>query len=303
MHKSLQLLLEFLRLKSKIQTGRNVIQNGKYVLKIHNNVTEAIYEHSILSEIKYTNPFTFKAPDVFKLLKTQSHGVIVMEYIAGYNLYSYTMRFLLFGISDTIKTFYKLGKAVRELHSNSFKVLRNSSLPSTSVELMSEIVKLSEKLASWGLIDRELFNAIINTVKEIELTDEIFLPVSLHGELYFNHILVLDDKLVLIDFHNAQRGPLYFDLAMFCISLYVSLIFSFNAKKLIPLMEVFLRGYFGKDLNARLMTSLKIAVLYLILREMLIYIRDLYVAKSLLARFIIIFRIKRLKLAIKRLFC
>jgi hypothetical protein len=212
------------------------------------------------------------------------------------------MRFLLFGTSDTIKTFYKLGKAIRELHSNNFKGLRNGSLPSTSVELMSEIVKLSEKLASWGLIERDLFNAIINTVKEIELTDEIFLPVSLQGELYFTHILVLDDKLVLIDFHNAQRGPLYFDLAMFCISLYVSLIFSFSAKKLIPLMEVFLRGYFGKDLNARLMTSLKIAVLYLILREMLTYVRDLYVAKSLLARLIIIFRIKRLKLAIKRLF-
>jgi fructosamine-3-kinase len=301
-YKSLQLLLEFLRLKSKTQTGRNVIKIGKYVLKIHNNVTEATYEYSILSQINYTNPITFKAPDVFKLLKTQSHGVIVMKYIVGYDLYSYIMRFLLFGTSDVIKTFYKLGKAVRALHSIDFKGLRSNSLPSTSAELMSEIVKLSEKLALWRLIDRELFNAIINIVKEIELADEIFLPVSLHGELYFTHMLVPDSKFVLFDFHNAQRGPLYFDLAMFCISLYVSLIFSFSAQRLIPLMEAFLRGYFGKDLNARFMRSLKIAELYVALREMLTYVRDLYVENSLLTRLIIMLRIKRLKLAIKRLF-
>ena len=105
---------------------------------------------------------------------------------------------------------------------------------------------------------------------------------------------------MLFDLHNAQRGASYFDLAMLSISLYVSLTFPPQAlKRFTPLIEALLKGYYGKDLNAEIIKSMKLAELYIALREILVYARTLHAKVSLITSFLTMLKIKRLKVAIK----
>jgi tRNA A-37 threonylcarbamoyl transferase component Bud32 len=292
--------LEFLRLKFKTLTGRNIIKIQEYVIKIYNDITECAYEHDVLSKIALSKPITFKVPKIFNFLKTQSYAALIMEYILGRHLDNYIVNFLLYGNSNAVKIFYQLGKAVRELHNMNLSGLRNSSLPSSCSELKHEIAELSKVLVAWKVIDHRLFNIILKCLEKANPTDEIFLSVSLHGELYFTHILVQDGKIVLIDFHNAQRGPSYFDLATLSISLYVSLTLAFSTlKRLTFLIEAFLVGYYGKTLNSTIIRSLKLAELYLALREILTCAKTLCFENSPAIKFIAILKIRRLRKVIK----
>jgi Ser/Thr protein kinase RdoA (MazF antagonist) len=224
-----------------------------------------------------------------------------MEYVAGRRLDNYILDFLLYNNLDAVRIFYWLGKAVRELHNLDIGGLRNSFFPLSRFELKDEIVKLSKKLVALKIIDDNILGAISGILKKVDIADEIFFNVNLHGEFYFTHILVQDNRIILLDFHNAQRGPSYFDLAMLSTSLYVSLAFpSKTLKRFTPLIEAFLRGYYGKDLNAEIIKSIKLAELYVVLREILVYARALYNEDSLITRFLTILKIRRLKAAIKK---
>jgi tRNA A-37 threonylcarbamoyl transferase component Bud32 len=293
---------ELLRLKFKASTGRNIIKFHEYIVKTYNGANESAYECSVLSNIALSKPITFRVPRVFKLLKTQSHSALIMEHIAGHRLDNYILDFLLCSNSDAVKIFYRLGKAVKELHNMGLDGLRSSPLPSSCSELKDEVVELSKRLVTWRLIDHKLFNAILNSLEKAGLTDETFLSVSLHGEFYFTHILVQEGKFILLDFHNAQRGPSYFDLAMLSVSLYVSLAFSFRTlKHFTPLIEAFLTGYYGKGLNAEIIRSMKLAELYVVLREILMYAKALCIEDSLITNLLNTLKIRKLKVAIKEL--
>jgi tRNA A-37 threonylcarbamoyl transferase component Bud32 len=282
-------------------TGRSAVNIGrKYFVKFYTDYHEALYEYQVLLNIYKHKPILFKVPKVFKLLKIRGHSTLIMEYIAGRHLDKYILDFLLCGNSNAVKIFYRLGKAVKELHNLDLDGLRGSSLPSSCSELKDEIIELSKRLVAWGLIDHKLLNTILNSLEKVVLTDEIFLHTSLHGELYFTHILVQDSKIILLDFHNAQRGPSYFDLAMLSISLYVSLIFTFyTLKRFTPLIEAFLTGYYEKGINTETIKSIKLAELYIALREILTYARALCAENSPTTRLIIALKIRRLKMAIK----
>jgi len=142
---------------------------------------------------------------------------------------------------------------------------------------------------------------IINTVKKMDhANDKIFTAVNLHGEFYFTHIILSKEKCIFVDFHNALRGPSYFDMAMLSTSLYVSLTLPFRTpKQLEPLIEAFLTGYYGKDLDNEIISSMKLAELYVTLREISTYTRTLYSKNSSATNLLIILKIKRLKTAIK----
>jgi hypothetical protein len=291
---------ELLRLKFKISTGRSIIKVHKYIIKIYDDVNKLAYEYNVLSNIDLSKPIKFRVPRVFKFLKTQNYNALIMEYIAGRHLDNYILDFLLRGNSYAVKIFYLLGKAVRELHSLNLNGFRNSPLPSSCSELKKEVTKLSSSLVAWKLINNKLFNIVLCSLEKINLTNEFFLPVSLHGELYFTHILVQDDKFVFLDLHNAQKGPSYFDLAMLSISLYVSLTFSYYPpKKFTPLIEAFLKGYYGKDLSSEIVKWMKLAELYVALREILTYARTLRLENSPLISILIMLKIKRLRAAIR----
>jgi len=214
-----------LRYRIRPSTGRDVIKIGKFVAKIHDDLHEASYEYQNLTEIALSRPKLFKVPNAIRLVKGQSVGAIIMEYISGHNLDNYILDYLLRENINITKILYKTGKALREFHNLKLNDLKNSSLPATYLDLKSEIVKLSKDLVEAGLINEKLFDEIFSAIKKVRVDDKIFTKVNLHGEFYFTHIILHNGEIVFVDLHNVQRGPLYFDVAMFNISLYSSLMF------------------------------------------------------------------------------
>jgi len=177
--------------------------------------------------------------------------------------------------------------------------LKNSSLPVTELDLKSKITKLSKDLVEVGLINEELFDEIFSAIKKVRVDDKIFARVSLNGEFYFTHVMLHIGEIVFIDLHNAQKGPLYFDLAMFNISLYSSLMFlHWNPKVFTPLTRAFLFGYLGWN-DDYFITSLSLAELYIALREILSHAHTLRVEESLVRSIPSLFKIKRFKSIIK----
>jgi len=87
---------------------------------------------------------------------------------------------------------------------------------------------------------------------------------------------------------------------MFSISLYGSLTFPPQAlKRFTPLIEAFLKGYYGKGLNAEIIKSMKLAELYIALKEILTSAKALCTENSPAIRLITILKIRRFKKAIK----
>ena len=288
-----------LRYQIRPSTGRDVIKIGKFVTKMYDDLHEASYEYQNLTEIALSRPKLFKVPNAIRLVKGQSVGAIIMEYIPGYNLDNYILDYLLRRNMNITKIFYKIGKALREFHNLKLNDLKNSSLPTTDLDLKSEIAKLSKDLVEVGLINEELFDEILSAIKKVRVDDKIFARVNLHGEFYFTHVMLHNGEIVFIDLHNAQKGPLYFDLAMFNISLYSSLMFlHWNPKDFTPLTRAFLFGYLGWN-DDYFITSLSLAELYIALREILSHAHTLRVEESLVRSIPSLFKIKRFKSIIK----
>jgi hypothetical protein len=288
-----------LRYKIRPLTGRDVIKIGKFVVKIHSDLHEASYEYQNLTEIALSRPKLFKVPNAIRLVKGQGVGAIIMEYIPGHNLDNYVLDYLLRENMNITKIFYKIGKALREFHNLKLNYLKNSSLPATDLDLKSEIIKLSKDLVEVGLINEELFDEIFSVIKMVRVDNKIFARVSLHGEFYFTHVMLYNGEIVFIDLHNVQKGPLYFDLAMFDISLYSSLMFlPWKPKDLIPLTRAFLLGYLGWN-DDYFIKSLSLAELYIILREILKHGYTLYVEGSLIKLLLNMLKLKRFRSTIK----
>jgi hypothetical protein len=170
---------------------------------------------------------------------------------------------------DVLGIFNRIGKALRELHQLPLTGLKSSELPSSNKIFIKELKMLIDNSMKLRLFNAEEYHFIIHAIESLEIVEEFFATANLHGEMYFTHILLQrDGSMVFVDFHNVQKGPLYYDLAMFAISLYSSILFMpWSPKRLAPLMKAFLTGYFGKHLNTRSIKSFAAVQLYVILRE------------------------------------
>ncbi|MEM3980792.1 MAG: phosphotransferase, partial [Ignisphaera sp.] len=208
---------------------------------------------------------------------------------------------LLFGEDKALEIFNGLGRALRELHYSPLRGLRNGFFPDSHQKIRLEISSTSRKLAALHVLNNKLMNTIHDAVEETSsIDDEIFANVNLHGEFYFTHIILSEGKYAFLDFHNACKGPAYFDLAMLSISLYVSITLPYlNPLRLTPLISTFLAGYYGKRLNKEMIKSIKLAELYVALREILTQSKALYDNSSLINKLPITLKINRLKTAIK----
>jgi len=232
--------------------SRKTLKYRKYFLKIYDNPKEAKYEYNVLKEIKRVNSQTFTVPKPLKLIEKPTQSILVMEHIKGHELQFYIDRFLLFKDMSTLQTINSLGNAFREFHSLSLNGLRDSTLPTTDTELRAEIASLSDEI---------FYPSILNNLK---LDRKLFSIVSLHGELYFSHIMRSDRKWVFFDLHKACRGPAFYDLATFSVSLFGSLLLPTKSTvNLEPLVRASLCGYFGKGVE---LGSIKLAELYVVLR-------------------------------------
>jgi len=286
-------------LSSSFSVGREVRKTTNMVIKIYSNPEECIYEYSVLKRIAESNPETFIVPKVFKIIRDSNRTLLIMERLEGIPL----MRFAspLHRESKALKVFHGLGEALRELHSLNMEGLRNLSLPLSTLEITFEISRLSQKLASSKMLDYKIKETILKITKEInQVKNEIFASVNLHGEFYFTHVILSKGKYAFFDFHEACKGPCYFDLAKFTGSLYVSLSLQIQTmKQLATLSDAFLSGYFGKYFDDNLIRSIKLAELYMYLKAIW-NLRFSYRKSSPPVTFIVIQKIRRLKTAIEK---
>jgi len=162
---SLTRLYELLRSMFKVPTGRGIIKIGEHIIKMCSDANERAYEYGVLSEVALSNSITFKVPKVFKLLNIRAHSALIMEYVTGHNLDNYISDFLLHRSSDAVRIFYRLRRAIRELHDLNLSGLHNSRLPSSCPELKQGIVELSKKLIALKVVDNSLFSAILDLLK------------------------------------------------------------------------------------------------------------------------------------------
>jgi hypothetical protein len=265
-----------LRYRIRGLTGRDVVRiDKKYFVKLYSDVAEAYYEYSVLLKILSCNPRLFKVPKVFRLTMLPNKRVaIVMEYIHGRLLDIAILAFLFNHNFEVLGIFNRIGKALRELHQLPLTGLKSSELPSSNKIFIKELKMLIDNGMKLRLFNAGEYHFIIHVIESLEIVEEFFTTTNLHGEMYFTHILLQrDGSMVFVDFHNVQKGPLYYDLAMFAISLYSSILFMpWNPKRLAPLMKAFLTGYFRKHLNTRYIKSFAVVQLYAILRELQKYL-------------------------------
>ncbi|MEM2294523.1 MAG: aminoglycoside phosphotransferase family protein [Nitrososphaerota archaeon] len=294
-------LRDLFRLNFRFHTGRETYRTGDFFVKRYTNELEGVYEYNVLEKITDAHPISFRVPKVFKVYRDSSGFLIIMEKVKGTPLENYIVRYLLFEENRALKVFNGLGKALRELHYSPLKGLRKGFFPNSYQEIKLEIFNISRRLVALHVLSKKLMNTILDAVEETSsIDDEIFAEVNLHGEFYFTHIILSEGKYVFLDFHNACKGPAYFDLAMLSISLYVSITLPYlNPLRLTPLISTFLTGYYGKRLNEEMIKSIKLAELYVALREILTYSKALYDNSSLINKLSITLKIKRLKTAIK----
>lgn len=302
MNKFIDSSLNLFRLGLKPRTGRSCYAVNGFFVKEYEDVNECMYEYTVLQGIATANPSAFLVPKVFRVNVSSRRSYIVMERIYGYSFQDLIIKFLLFRKSDAIRIFNDLGRALRELHYINIRNLRKCLLPDSLQKIKLEIHSLSEKLEKLRVLDYKFRNRMLDAVEEITyVTNEIFTNVNLHGEFYFTHIILSNGKYVFLDFHRTCRGPSYFDLAMLSTSLYTSITLPYlDPSQLIPLLYSFLTGYYGRGVDVKLIKSMKIAELYVTLREILLYAGLLYTRNPWLMKLTAMLKIKRLKTAIEK---
>jgi hypothetical protein len=257
-------------------TGRDVVRiDKKSFVKLYSDIAEAYYEYGVLLKILSCNPRLFKVPKVFRLTMLPNKRVaIVMEYVHGRPLDIAILAFLFSHNFDVLGIFNRIGKALRELHQLPLTGLKSSELPSSNKIFIKELKMLVDNGMKLRLFNVEEHRSIIHAIESLEIVEGFFTTTNLHGEMYFTHILLQrDGSIAFVDFHNMQKGPLYYDLAMLAISLYSSILFMpWSPKRLTPLIKAFLTGYFEKCLNNRYIKSFAAVQLYVILRELQKYL-------------------------------
>lgn len=294
---------DLFRLSFMPQTGRSSYVIDDFFVKEYMDADECSYEYAVLREIATANPSTFIVPKVFKISINPRRSHIIMERMYGSPLQNSIIDFLLSRKNEPLKTFRDLGRALRELHHISLKNLHESLFPNSLQEIKLEISNLSEKLEKLHALNHKFRDRILNTTEKItHVNNKIFTTVNLHGEFYFTHIALSNGKYVFFDFHRACKGPSYFDLAMLNTSLYASITLPYlNPKQLTPLIDAFLTGYYKKDLDNETIKSIKLAELYITLREILAHARTLHIRNPRTIKLVTTLKMRRLKTAIKKI--
>lgn len=245
--------------------GRKFSKCGNRFLKFYDDPSQARYEYRVLRKIRRAVPKTFTVPKPLKLIKDRT--VLVMECIKDDELQSSINKFLLFNDESALRVFHSLGNAFRELHTLSLNGLRNSTLPSSEVEIKGEIKKLAKKISVIDILD---INRKSNAI-DCEVDERLFEIVNLHGESYFSHIMISNRKFVFLDLHRACRGPAFYDLATFTVSLYGSLLLpAISITNLNLLVNAFWRGYFKDSVHEESIRLVELYVILLVLQDMLL---------------------------------
>ncbi len=205
-----------------------------------------------------------------------------MERVEATGLQYFVNRYLLFQDPHSLEVMYLLGKSLKEFHDLPIKGFPEGDFPASQDSLKEELTQMEVDLP-------------LNS----KLDSRIFRKVNLHGESYFTHFLFSEKtrKFIFFDLHNSSRGPALFDMATFTVSLYTSLLLlPFPLKNITPLRNAFLAGYFPKDPP---IASLKVAEMFVLLRELNKLFRLLEHAESLKVSVRTSLKLKKVKRAIQ----
>lgn len=250
---------DILRKVFRVTESRNHFFHGNYFVKLFDSSEEAEQEYFSLSKIRDSDPHSFRVPKAYTLFEKGTRAVIIMERVTATPLQPFINRYLVSKEEHALQLFYSLGQSLKEFHDLSLEGLSRPLVPSTQAALQRDINKL------WR---DDPFEKACDRIFLSELDSRLFRTATLHGEAYFTHFLFSKEtkKFIVFDLHDMCKGPAFFDLATFTVSLYMSLLLlPLSPKKLISLRNTFLAGYFDEDPP---LTSLKLAELYILLREL-----------------------------------
>jgi len=134
---------------------------------------------------------------------------LLMEFVKDIPLRNFIEKFIFYNDFDAIKIFFRLGKALKELHSLNLESLHPCAYPSSLEALKLEIVKLAKILIEIGVLGVPLGEKILDAIDRVNHIDErIFTLSNLHGESYFTHIATSGDKFVFLISIMLAEGPL-----------------------------------------------------------------------------------------------
>jgi len=256
-------LIGFLRNNLLKETkGRTIRYIGDCVVKKYIDESEARYEYAILDEITRASPQRFVVPKPVDLISGNNSTMLVMENIQGERLDSVILRYIIFRDSGALRILALCGRALRELHKIDLHRLKSYSMPLCYSKISDAIENSIRRPNIIEVHNTGLTHMIDwNSLDDRELMEN----VNLHGENYFTHITMSRGKPVFFDFHEACRGPAFYDLANFDISLYTSLLFRASSlPKLRELASAYWQGYLGRTPSRESMIA---AEAYVTLRE------------------------------------
>jgi len=273
----------------KTRKNRSYFKSETFFLKTYESVDAAEYEFKAISAIKRGHPLRFDVPRVLKLVENSNGALCLMSCVNEEPLEEVLHRYLLRIDSDAIDIFFNVGQALRELHEIEVDYLVSRSYPSSPKKLLESIEKNIADIAHFGVSNLPFEKA--SCFNKVGLDSRLFEKVTLHGEAYFTHVFCSSKNIVFVDLEQVCNGPVYFDVANFLVSLHSSLLISPLVLNRVSVLErAFLVGYFGKSIPY---DSLKLAELFIILRETLSCLEQLSLPSDLKSRYWRTFKLKR----------
>jgi hypothetical protein len=254
--------------------------------------------NSLCHRLKGSNE-SLLAPKPLGIIRIGDKNGLIMEYLYGNNLDLLIIRSLFSYRPKDIKIFYDLGRVLRKFHETNLSMLRQYSHAKSKSEMRSQVNKLGNLLRTIHFIDDPTYFALKEYIDSLSIDDELFKEVTVHGEFYYTHIKISEEKFAFFDFHRACRGPSYYDLASFVISLYLSTIsMPFRLKSFLKIINPFLMGYYGKKYSISVVESFRISTVYVTMLNIFEMLNDLRYS-SIFPKMVLVIKLKRLKKLLK----
>lgn len=296
---------------SKIEKKRLTYRHGNLFVKCYLNSGDCLPEYNVLMELsKNVSTFVYLyVPKPYFVLNDKSSCYIFMERVEGTPLKTIIVKSLLSKGLNIIEGYLNLlSNALRELHSVPNIDVPECYLPKSISEAVKRANRIILKLMELGVLnprDVELlekaFNRGLSRNFDCSVHTRIFNTAILHGEFYFTHIIIDKgrNKVVFVDFQKCCLGPVYYDLTMFGISLYVSLTLPYISFSEIIAYERILWSSYFKGLTRELYSLMKLLQLYVALRELYIYHSYSRLSRSRVNRIVAKIKAKKLRKAIE----
>lgn len=299
-------------LTSILKKERFVYRFGRYYIKIYTDYQAAYSEYMILRKIHKYNPGVLVVPKPLLFFNMGDLYLFVIREIEGQDFRNVIYQYLK-GDKSFIRYIILLSEALRAMHQifsqrRLLSDVKPCNIAKTSLEVYEDsirildeifdIMKHSKLLRFIFLKDKKIWKKLYIIMKELRMEYEpiLFTESLVHSELYFTHVYYQDNyHVAFIDFGFACRGPIYVDLAVFPLSIFLSLAFApYTIYLKNQIRRIFLYSYFGKAYKKEIDLALRRIELYVLLRiirDILRSYKESMENKNLLAKVVFIVKL------------